>query len=71
MKQQFLDLMSNGERVVLDTACGQVRVVRAGRGSYASLVRDEGLCEFAASPSKAVQLLCDRVKGKGNKFNRA
>lgn len=71
MGQQLIDLMRNGERVVLDTPCGAVMVVRAGRGSYASLVADEGLCEFAASPSMAVQLLCKRIKGEGQGNDRA
>lgn len=68
--KQLLDLMRNGERVVLNTPAGPVRVVRAGRGSYASLVADEGLCEFAASPSVAVQLLCKRLTG-GDSDDRA
>ena len=65
MKQQFIDMMRSGERVTLDTPHGMVKVVRAGRGAYASLVKDEGLTEFAASPSVAVRLLCERLAGKG------
>ncbi|MDT7543617.1 MAG: hypothetical protein QOE33_3521 [Acidobacteriota bacterium] len=71
MRQQLIDLMKNGEKVTLDTPCGGIRVVRAGRGSYASLVTDEGLREFAASPSMAVQRLCERMEGKGTYRDRA
>lgn len=71
MRQQLIDLMKNGEKVILDTPCGGIRVVRAGRGSYASLVADEGLREFASSPSAAVRRLCERMEGKEADRDRA